>query len=1584
MFGLLEGFRKNLIRLAFAFVGGSVPVALLLFLPTASDVQAAPLPRPPAVITPATTVVAHTSATTHRMKVFADGRISDQFYTYAGSVLGVPVLWSQIDRDGGNPDATTVAVMFDQHTSTPNAVDVGAQSEFVPMTPITLYTTLDNNYPGYSEDTAVVYASQVLSYQIAQRTLATTNNCVIMELDVQNTGGAALTGGKLLYMVDIDTGLQAGSDFGFYDPVRRLVGQSDFNTSLVPLPGCAMGISLLKGDWRGYGIIGRVGGYPDLDSEFQAEMNTPTNAIGVDNTNYVSWIVADIPDLTSGQMAQLAFGICAKNDTTESGARDELGKEHDEAVDLGLAVAKTIDDDWTRRIKLTFTNTAQTEDLIDFPVLVTLDASRIHYTQTQDAGQDIRFVDPDGTLLPHEIEAWDETGTSYVWVNVPQINGGSNADYIWMYYGNPDASDRQDPERVWNSSYRMVYHLADGSGPPDMVIEDATANSFDGTNRDTAHYDGFIASARDFDGTDDYIDLGSDLAVLNGVGQATLSAWIRPDVLGSGTRRDIIAISVGGSAPIVDSRATIYQMRRNVGVVARAPDSQGMKAIDTISNPLTMDWHYVAAVIDYAGNTIAIYVDGVSQSLSDSPSFGAPTTSDVNSAVAALGSEDDGTAYYFNGRIDEARVAATARSSDWVAAQYASMTDGFITYGGQEPTQAAIGSVVVGAPFTYTVIVTNTGLAQISGVVVTDVVPGGASYISGGSYSPSIDTVSWTIPSIASTEAESVTLVVSTCQLSIVNEFYRAITSTQGVSSAYGTPLLTVLRPPALEAQFDYSPPMAAVGSAVSFTSTSTTDGGPIVAWGWDFGDGDTASGSTTGHVYAGIGAFSVTLTVTDTCGFVDTVTKVVDVYPLVSFSDASYTVGEGDGSATITVTLNAAPAVTATVGYATSDGTATTPGDYMHASGTLTFTPGVTEQTFAVTINDDAIDELDETVSLALSGAVNTVVGGANPAMLTIVDDDTAGVTIVESGGSTDVVEGGAGDSYTVVLDSEPTGVVTITFATGTQVNPIAAITFDGTDWDVPQVVDVSAVDDAVVEGAHVGTITHASASSDGNYNGIGIAGVTVSITDNDVTGGLSIVKTAVDLNGFPLHPADEIEYLVVVTNGDISGHTNVIISDWMPRSILLVAGSERCSPGATCAAYLDVPPDGVPALGADYQPADSGGVVIASMGSLASGQVFTVTFRGRVVPNALSIGGNVAVVESDAQEPLASSPTCPPGGCTVGAGLTATKEAVDLNGAPLVAGEVVEYRIVVTNGGAGEINVTITDTVPANTALVAGSVTCSAGASCGESGGEITASIGSLEAGNVLSLTFRARVDACAASVGGNVAVFWSDGQGRQKTLPVYPPGGGVVLPCPADLHEDDDTPAQAGYLQVGAPHQAHTFCDDAVDWHAFTALANEVYTITTSSWGLAADTVLTVIGADGVTVWTFNDDCPGATDGSSCLTWTAPSSGLYYARVANRDGVIGCNTGYEVWIEARTPPVLIYLPLVARDGTPDDLVEAVPPDVGRRASLGSGVAPGLAGAAEWVGSGSLVLALVGMHKLSALKKPSALKKLSVRKKM
>ncbi|MDH3718343.1 MAG: DUF2341 domain-containing protein, partial [Planctomycetota bacterium] len=180
---------------------------------------------------------------------------------------------------------------------------------------------------------------------------------------------------------------------------------------------------------------------------------------------------------------------------------------------------------WSARQKLTFDNLAQTENLADFPVLVQLEATRIDYSKTQDAGEDLRFVDGSGTVLDHEIESWDESGTSYVWVKVPEVLGSSNSDFIWMYYDNPIVSDGQNAAGVWSSSYRGVYHLNEDPGAGG-VLADATLNTFDATNQGTTDAGGVISNGQAFDAaSSQYIDLGADRAFLNNVSAATLSAW---------------------------------------------------------------------------------------------------------------------------------------------------------------------------------------------------------------------------------------------------------------------------------------------------------------------------------------------------------------------------------------------------------------------------------------------------------------------------------------------------------------------------------------------------------------------------------------------------------------------------------------------------------------------------------------------------------------------------------------------------------------------------------------------------------------------------------------------------------------------------------------------------------------------------------------------------------------------------------------------------------------------------------------------------------------------------------------------------
>ena len=94
------------------------------------------------------------------------------------------------------------------------------------------------------------------------------------------------------------------------------------------------------------------------------------------------------------------------------------------------------------------------------------------------------------------------------------------------------------------------------------------------------------------------------------------------------------------------------------------------------------------------------------------------------------------------------------------------------------------------------------------------------------------------------------------------------------------------------------------------------------------------------------------------------------------------------DDTLDFVVTLSRATNKAVTVGYATSDGTATAGADYTQSTGTLTFAPGETVKTVPVPVLDDAIDEGEETMRLTLSSPSGVKLGDAE-AVGTISNSD-------------------------------------------------------------------------------------------------------------------------------------------------------------------------------------------------------------------------------------------------------------------------------------------------------------------------------------------------------------------------------------------------------------------------------------------------------------------------------------------------------------------------------------------------------------------------------------------------------------------
>ncbi len=297
------------------------------------------------------------------------------------------------------------------------------------------------------------------------------------------------------------------------------------------------------------------------------------------------------------------------------------------------------DNNWLYRRTLNFDHSSGTENLVDFPVLIKLDSSIIDYTKTHDSGDDLRFFDQDGTLLDHEIEVWNESGTSFVWVRIPQIDANTDADSILMYYGNAGvAGDGQDPDGVW-ADYRAVYHLDENPGAAGTVSD--SAGNFDGTNAGSTDTTGYMGSAQDFDGIDDYIDLGNDRAWINNASGATMSLWINPDDTAS--NGDLIGVTHDGSSS--SSRFVLTQEQKEIRLIASSTDDNtDVVTVETTTSPLTAGlWHHVTGTVDYSSDVdnIKIYVDGVLEG-TFSHNFTNDAIPNTNSDRAAIGSDENG------------------------------------------------------------------------------------------------------------------------------------------------------------------------------------------------------------------------------------------------------------------------------------------------------------------------------------------------------------------------------------------------------------------------------------------------------------------------------------------------------------------------------------------------------------------------------------------------------------------------------------------------------------------------------------------------------------------------------------------------------------------------------------------------------------------------------------------------------------------------------------------------------------------------------------------------------------------------------
>lgn len=317
-------------------------------------------------------------------------------------------------------------------------------------------------------------------------------------------------------------------------------------------------------------------------------------------------------------------------------------------------------DAWTRSMPITFAY-PHTEPLSDFPVLVKLSQSipGFVYSDVQSPdGWDLRFLNAAKTaVLPYEIERWNPSGESSVWVKLDVLTNNVTIHARW---GNAAATDQKaytTNGAVWNVGYRAVWHLNETEG---TAVRDSTQNGVHGTayGGPTFMAAGPANGAHDYDGSNDHVIFVDAEDPYD----YTLEMWVKPQATSTRSlfyRTD--ATATGGNALSHQLR-----LRADGKFENYFWDGSNMRTVEGTTVASADTWYHVAARVK-GGDSQQIFVDGIEEN-SASP-VGPPWTGGDRWYMASHFIPTWGWNAH-QGCLDEVRLSRVPRSANWLWATY--------------------------------------------------------------------------------------------------------------------------------------------------------------------------------------------------------------------------------------------------------------------------------------------------------------------------------------------------------------------------------------------------------------------------------------------------------------------------------------------------------------------------------------------------------------------------------------------------------------------------------------------------------------------------------------------------------------------------------------------------------------------------------------------------------------------------------------------------------------------------------------------------------------------------------------------------
>jgi hypothetical protein len=422
-----------------------------------------------------------------------------------------------------------------------------------------------------------------------------------------------------------------------------------------------------------------AGGTASAGSDYNAVTSSVTIAAGLTSTQITVQVLGD----TVFEHPSETFNVNLSNPVGGTiGDGQGVGTITDDDASVHLAA-------WRNRMKITFDGYAGGSTLTNWPALVRLSGSIPGFdyaTFASTNGFDLRFANAGETeVLNFEIENWSTGAESVVWVQLPELPAGGT--YIWAYWNNP--AETVLPSwlthgSVWDANFRGLWHANNTAVDSTTYANDATADS-------SVDVSGNIGGGKSFNGSNQAITIGNK-PDHNITGDMTLSAWVKPDPASAG---EDCVIGRWGDSYILE----INNKRPRLHI-------DGWRNASTTLAGGT--WDLVVATYEHDPGTVRLYLNGQPDG--------------VHSYKQYAGIDD--TLYlgrrggqWFQGELDEFRISDTARSADWLLANYSNQVQNstFNTYGTVEGKPAidivngAINLTVESADLTASL--TSTGTA---------------------------------------------------------------------------------------------------------------------------------------------------------------------------------------------------------------------------------------------------------------------------------------------------------------------------------------------------------------------------------------------------------------------------------------------------------------------------------------------------------------------------------------------------------------------------------------------------------------------------------------------------------------------------------------------------------------------------------------------------------------------------------------------------------------------------------------------------------------------------------------------------------